>query len=50
MAERILQLIKDKDLARRMGKAGRDRAISHFPEEKIVSEYESLYRAVIAAV
>jgi glycosyltransferase involved in cell wall biosynthesis len=48
MAERILQLIKDKDLARKMGRAGRQRAISVFPEDKIVSEYESLYQSVVA--
>jgi N-acetyl-alpha-D-glucosaminyl L-malate synthase BshA len=46
MAERILQLIADKELARRMGLAGRERALSVFPEEKIVSQYESLYRSV----
>ena len=49
MAERILQLIQDKELARRLGKAGRERAINYFPEEKIVSQYESLYRTVAKA-
>jgi glycosyltransferase involved in cell wall biosynthesis len=49
MAERILQLIQDKALARKMGRAGRDRALKVFPEDRIVSQYESLYKSVIAA-
>lgn len=49
MAERILQVITDKALGRKMGRAGRERALKIFPEEKIVSEYESLYQSVIAA-
>ena len=49
MAERILQLIQDKPLAQRFGRAGRERALTLFPEDKIVSQYESLYQSVIAA-
>ena len=48
MAERILQLVMDKPLARRMGKAGRERATQIFEEEKVVSQYEALYQSVIA--
>ncbi len=47
MAERILQLISNRALGRKMGRAGRERALTLFPEEKIVSRYESLYRQVI---
>jgi N-acetyl-alpha-D-glucosaminyl L-malate synthase BshA len=47
MAERILQLISNRELGRKMGRAGRERALNLFPEDKIVSRYESLYKTVI---
>jgi N-acetyl-alpha-D-glucosaminyl L-malate synthase BshA len=48
MAARILELITDRELNRRMGKAGRARAMQLFPTERVVSQYESLYRKLTA--
>jgi N-acetyl-alpha-D-glucosaminyl L-malate synthase BshA len=47
MAARILHLIENPEAARKMGRAGRQRAIDHFKMEMIVARYESLYQEAI---
>lgn len=48
MAQRAIEILKDEDQARAMGRAGRKRVIEHFSEDAIVGEYESLYREITA--
>ncbi|MCD6287553.1 MAG: N-acetyl-alpha-D-glucosaminyl L-malate synthase BshA [Candidatus Hydrogenedentes bacterium] len=43
MADRVTKLLRDKDLCKRMGQAGRRRAIEHFSKDDIVTRYETLY-------
>jgi N-acetyl-alpha-D-glucosaminyl L-malate synthase BshA len=47
MAARILQLVENPQLARKMGQNGRNRAIECFRMETIVARYELLYQRVI---
>lgn len=49
MAARILQLVQDDGLRQRMGRASRARALSAFPEERVVAQYESVYRDLISS-
>lgn len=46
MAERILDIITNPQRQSEMGKAARARALELFPQEKIVSRYEELYREI----
>ena len=43
LATNIVRVLEDKDLARRMGKAGRERAARDFQPERIYRELEQLY-------
>jgi N-acetyl-alpha-D-glucosaminyl L-malate synthase BshA len=49
MAERCLELLKDPELRRRMGQAGRRRAEELFGAEKIVTQYERYYEKVLTS-
>jgi glycosyltransferase involved in cell wall biosynthesis len=44
LAEKILALLKDKDLARRMGDNGRQRAIDVFSRQRMAADTAELYR------
>jgi glycosyltransferase involved in cell wall biosynthesis len=46
MAEAITRLLKDDDLRKRMGAAGRARAESWFSAERMVQETLRVYQAV----
>ncbi len=46
LAQATLRLLKDKDLARRMGMAGRERVMRDFSKEKLVSEIGQVYQQV----
>ena len=48
MAARATEVLSDPELARRMGEAGRKRALSNFDRDAIVDQYEALYDEVIA--
>ncbi|HYG76128.1 MAG TPA: N-acetyl-alpha-D-glucosaminyl L-malate synthase BshA [Planctomycetota bacterium] len=48
MAERIYSLLTNEDKRRAMGDAARKKAVESFSPEKIIAEYESLYRSVIS--
>jgi len=46
MAEAIVRILSDKDMAKRMGEAGRKRVEEKFSLEKMVKEYEELYESI----
>ena len=48
LAAAMLRLLKDRDLARRMGIAGMRRAQEHFSVRRLVTEVEALYEQAIA--
>jgi glycosyltransferase involved in cell wall biosynthesis len=43
MAEAIIKLLSDPDLAGQMGEAGRQRVEEHFTMEHVVRKVESIY-------
>jgi glycosyltransferase involved in cell wall biosynthesis len=45
LAEAMLKLYRNSDLARQMGRAGRQRVEDHFDSRRMVAQYESLYLA-----
>lgn len=47
MARRALEILADPELATRMGRAGRRRALEHFHPDRIVGAYERLYQHLI---
>jgi len=50
LAGALLQLLKDPELRRRMGRAGREIAAAEFSLEKVVSETLAVYRQLLACV
>ncbi|MBX5437244.1 MAG: N-acetyl-alpha-D-glucosaminyl L-malate synthase BshA [Alicyclobacillaceae bacterium] len=48
MARRALELLSDPLLYQRFSRRARERAVTHFDQPEKVSEYESLYRALVA--
>ena len=48
-AARVVELLTDEDLHRRVTAAGRHRAMEEFSTEKIIPQYERYYQDVIAA-
>jgi len=48
MATRTLEILKDDERRREMGKAGRRRAKALFGADRVVSKYESMYERVLA--
>ncbi len=48
LAEAILQVWGDRDLAQRFGEAGRERAHRHFEATHMVRQYEAMYLEVLA--
>jgi glycosyltransferase involved in cell wall biosynthesis len=49
LADRICMLLEDTELARRMGEAGRKRAVEHFTRERMAQEVSELYEDAIRA-
>jgi L-malate glycosyltransferase len=47
MAQHAIDILTHPDKAREMGRRGRERAISLFGQDMIVSQYEELYREVV---
>ncbi len=47
MAARAIEILRDDDLHRRMGRRGRELAIERFDEDRIVPRYRELYERVI---
>lgn len=50
LGEALLQVCLDPDLRRRMGQAGKERALNHFSMEACVAGYEALYRQELPPV
>jgi glycosyltransferase involved in cell wall biosynthesis len=48
LGEALLDLLNDPEKARRMGKAGRGRALSHYDRPRIVEHITALYERVLA--
>ena len=48
MAEKALGVLSDDDERERLGRRGREIAITRFATEKIIPQYEELYRKIIA--
>jgi glycosyltransferase involved in cell wall biosynthesis len=48
MAKAGLRILGDESESARLGRRGRDIAVSRFATEKIIPQYEDLYRRVIA--
>ena len=48
LAEAILRLLRDPDLRKRMGGAGRERVAAHFSVEQMVQRTEKLYEHLLA--
>ena len=49
MAARTLEVLKDTERAREMGRAGRRRAEALFGAERVVARYERLYEQALAS-
>jgi glycosyltransferase involved in cell wall biosynthesis len=47
LAAAILRLVREPDLARRMGAAGRLRAERHFSVDRVVTSIHSLYETLL---
>ena len=47
LAEAVIKLLEDKQLARGMGIAGRERVIEHFTLDRMIRETESLYDSLL---
>jgi glycosyltransferase involved in cell wall biosynthesis len=48
MAAAMMRILQDRDLAERLGRAGRERALASFTEERIVGRFESVYASVLS--
>ena len=48
MVDGCVQILEDPELARSMGKKGREQAVNSYSEEQIIGVYEDLYRRVLA--
>jgi glycosyltransferase involved in cell wall biosynthesis len=46
-AERVVRLLEDRELRKRMGDAGRRTALERFSTDAIVPQYEALYEDVV---
>ncbi len=47
LAERIIELVRDPEKARRMGAEGRRQAVGKFSRERMMAEHEQLYRELL---
>lgn len=48
LARALLELLEDPERVRRMGQAGRTRALAHFDEERYVEDFVAIYEAMHA--
>ena len=49
LSSHVLRILKDRDLARSLGQAGRKRAQQLFEQKKVIPQYVSLYQSVLAS-
>ena len=47
LAEALQKLIADPELRRRMGRAGREKALKEFPLDRMLRETERVYNGII---
>ena len=50
MAETAIEILSDDSLRERLGRRGREIAVTRFATEKIIPQYEALYEAVLAGM
>lgn len=48
MAEYAIEILSDPQRAHEMGRRGRERALTFFAQDKIIDQYEQLYREVLS--
>jgi glycosyltransferase involved in cell wall biosynthesis len=48
LAAALLGILSDRELAERMGRAGRERALAHFDEERYVDRFVEIYEELLA--
>lgn len=46
LADRLLRVLRDRELAERLGAAGRRRALARFTEARVIDRFEALYARV----
>jgi glycosyltransferase involved in cell wall biosynthesis len=46
LAAALLKILGDRELAERMGRAGRELALAEFSETKMVDRFEQLYQSL----
>jgi N-acetyl-alpha-D-glucosaminyl L-malate synthase BshA len=49
LGEACVRILSDSELRRKMGKAARKRAIEEFSSDRIIPQYEQLYRGLLSA-
>ena len=49
-ADRVIRLVQNQPLARRLGRAGRDHVVSRFGLDRLVRDIDRLYRGLLAEV
>jgi glycosyltransferase involved in cell wall biosynthesis len=49
-ASHLRRLLENRDEARRLGLAGRERAVQHFERHQVVARYETLYKQLVGRV
>ncbi len=47
LANALLPILSDRDRAEALGRAGRQRALAHFTESRLVDAFEALYRQLV---
>ena len=49
LADGLLHILSDRDRAEALGRAGRQHALAHFTEARLVDQFEALYRKLVGA-
>ncbi len=49
LADRLLAILRDRELAERLGEAGRQHALAHFTEDRFVESFVTVYRQLLAS-
>ncbi len=49
VARRAVAVLKDEELASKMGKQGRESAIERFSPQKVISQYENYYQQILSS-
>jgi len=47
MVEGCIEILGDSELRREMGKRGRERVLKSYSEDRVIGQYENLYRRLL---